>query len=105
MRYKENWEDTKKRLTAFWQGELIDRCVVSVQAGDGRYCPPQIPGDDAGIEGYWTDPEQIVYRTRQAMEHTYYGGDSIPMASLNMGASGHAAFFKGEKLHFFSHIK
>lgn len=29
MRYKEDWEQAKKRLTAFWNQEIEDRCCVS----------------------------------------------------------------------------
>lgn len=100
MLYKENWEDTKKRLSAFWNGELLDRCVVSVQAVDSGYFPPSAPADAAALTRYWTDPEQIIRRERHRMEHTYFGGDAIPMVFLNFGASGHTAFFKGEKHQF-----
>lgn len=100
MRYKENWEASRKRLCAFWNQEIIDRCVISVTAMDDTYCPPVIPEDDEGRIHYWTDPEQMIARERYAMEHTYYAGDAIPMVWLNLGACSHAAFFKGEKHKF-----
>ena len=48
MRYKENWEASKKRLTAFWEQELVDRCCVSVKAFDQVALSTErlVPGTD-----------------------------------------------------------
>lgn len=32
MDYKENWGKSKQRIEAFWKGEILDRCCVSVFA-------------------------------------------------------------------------
>lgn len=105
MRYKDDWEMTKKRFEAFWQGEIIDRCCISVRADRGGNSQAvaeawRIPEDDAGRVRYWSDAETIIRRNRLRMENTYYGGESFPAAFINLGASGHAGFFKGAKHYF-----
>ncbi len=102
MLYKENWEASKKRLTAFWNQELVDRCCVSVKAFDHKALSTVrlVPGTDEERIQYWTDPNLVIKRNRERMEHTYYGGDSFPAIFVDLGAGGHAGFFKGAKYYF-----
>ena len=72
MRYKQDWDMAKKRLTAFWDRDILDRCCISVKVpGQAAQAMPQT---DAERLRHWTDPEYIIRRNRAAMEHTYYGG-------------------------------
>lgn len=102
MLYKEDWEKAKARFEAFWNGEIVDRCCISVSSCDwskvGDAC--RIPQDDEDRISYWTDAERIIRRGRLCMENTYYGGESFPMLFPNLGAGGHAGFFKGAKHYF-----
>src|SRR5699024_2687337 len=59
-----------------------------------------VPGTDEERMRYWTDPEQIIQRNRRLMENTYYAGEAFPCLFLDLGAGGHAGFFKGEKHYF-----
>ena len=98
MRYKQDWDMAKKRLTAFWDRDILDRCCISVKVpGQAAQAMPQT---DAERLRHWTDPEYIIRRNRAAMEHTYYGGEAFPCIFVNLGAAGHAGFFKGEKHYF-----
>ena len=101
MLYKNGIEKAKERWGAWWNGELIDRCLVNITA---RKPIPitsdeqkilQVPDTPDGLLQYWTDPEWIVKRTRIGLERTWYGGDAFPIATVNLGAAGHAGFFKG----------
>ena len=98
MRYKHDWEEAKKRHAAFWNHDILDRCCVSVLTSDA-----ELP---ALIDHFWqrnnrdiamvrTTPELLIEQSRIFMEHTYFGGDAFPLANLDLGASGHAGFFKG----------
>ena len=98
MRYKSDWEQAEKRHAAFWHGELLDRCCVSIRSGDDQLNPL--------LDRFWqrnnrdvtlvrTHPELLIEQNRIIMEHTHYGGDAFPLASVDLGASGHAGFFKG----------
>lgn len=72
MRYKDDWEITKKRFAAFWDGEILDRCCISVKAFDSRNLTYEdfIPESDEDRVSYWTDTERIIRRNRRRMEHT-----------------------------------
>ena len=102
MRYKNDWEQAKKRLTAFWDQQIVDRCCISVKAYDHRALSTArlVPGTDEERLRYWTDPEAIIRRNRFRMEHTFYGGESFPAIFVDLGAGGHAGFFEGEKHYF-----
>lgn len=102
MRYKRDWEIAKKRHEAFWNGEIIDRCCVSVKACDWeRFSMTRlVPGTDEERIDYWTNPERVIARNRLRMENTYYGGEAFPCIFLDLGAAGHAGFFKGAKHYF-----
>ena len=102
MRYKQDWDMAKKRLTAFWERELIDRCCAGVFVYENGASAPShiVPGNDEERLRYWTDPQCIIERNRRLMENTYYGGDVFPSIFIDLGAGGHAGFFKGEKHKF-----
>lgn len=88
MRYKQDWDMAKKRLTAFWDRDILDRYCISVKVpGQAAQTMPQT---DAERLRHWTDPEYIIQRDRAAMEHTYYGGEAFPCIFVNLGAAGHA---------------
>ncbi len=102
MRYKDDWDLAKKRIEAFWQGEIIDRCCISIKTPKLAQMPrpkfqPKTYEDNVK---YWTDPEIIIERERLRMENTYYAGEAFPAIFVNLGAGGHAGFFKGEKHQF-----
>ena len=98
MRYKENWEQSRARLEAFWHGEVLDRCCFAVTAAPREAA--SAPRDEAERLRQWTDPETIIARERRRMARTYYGGDAFPNVNLNLGAAGHAGFFRGARHHF-----
>ena len=98
MRYKADWEQAKKRHTAFWNHDVSDRCCISVTTCDDKLNPL--------MDQFWqkyhnevktvrTTPELQIELNRIIMEHSYFGGDAFPLASVDLGASGHAGFFKG----------
>lgn len=99
MLYKEDWETAKKRWTAWWDGEILDRCCASVVYTETDKIPEHYYkgniNDKERLIKYWTDAEWIIKRNRCIMEHSWYGGESFPMIVLGMGAAGHAGFFKG----------
>lgn len=102
MRYKEDWDKAKARLTAFWHQEIVDRCCAAIYVYENGAKAPEriVPGTDEERERYWTDPEEIIQRNRKLMENTYYAGEAFPCLFLDLGAGGHAGFFKGEKHYF-----
>ena len=98
MKYRSDWSKSQARFEAFWQGEIIDRCMVAVMA------PPMPPAhaikDDHERYRAWTDPEYIIARNRQFMSQTYYAGEAFPQIFVDLGAGGHAGFYKNAKYQF-----
>ncbi len=104
MYYKEDWEQAKQRFEALWQGEMLDRCCISVTAPrhgsedffarynqeihDGKRWPVEhaFMHDPYDLDGLRRDSEAV-------MEHTFYGGESYPRVWLMYGPAGHTAYF------------
>ncbi|MGI6325668.1 MAG: hypothetical protein ACOX1U_01655 [Saccharofermentanales bacterium] len=95
MLYCDDWERRRERHMALWENEVIDRACISVKAPIGNWQPESLPQDPKELEKYWTDGEWILQRFLDECEHTYFAGDSYPSLRFNLGAAGHAGFFKG----------
>lgn len=109
MYYKPDWQQAKKRIEAFWQNEVIDRCCIAVlaprehaavpayleqQYGPLLYGLDRIADDDQeGIERWWTDPEERYKRYTLWFENTYFGGEAVPAIDINWGAMAMAGFY------------
>ena len=79
LEYKEDWEQARERIGAWWQGEVIDRAVIQVTApkAGSTYVAPAIP-DDRLLE-WSTDPDCVIPRLEQAVAATYWGGEAVPV--------------------------
>ena len=109
MHYKTDWDKAKKRLEAFWQGGIIDRCCAVVLAPRKTSKLPKFPHltngpwlggleqfkeeDEEAIRQWWCDPEQNYQRAITWMENTYFGGEAVPGTYINWGASAGCAFW------------
>jgi len=109
MYYKTDWEQAKKRLTAFWNHDVIDRCCVIVHAPRNKSKKPPFPElqwgpwledlekyddyDTESIIKWWTDPEKNYQRMITWFENNYFGGEAVPATYINWGASAGAAFW------------
>ena len=109
MYYKTDWEQAKRRLEAFWRGEMVDRCCAVVLAPRKTSKLPKFPhltngpwlgglekfgeADGEAIEQWWCDPEQNYQRAMTWMDNTYFGGEAVPGTYVNWGASAGCAFW------------
>ncbi len=102
MQYAQNWEKTKTRFQAFWEGEIVDRCCIAIFAPkkDCNYSNEEVPARREEKIRYWTDGEYVLKRMLNYFENTYFGGDAFPQIFINLGAAGHAGFFKNIKFEF-----
>jgi len=115
MYYKTDWEQAKKRLYAFWNNEIIDRCCVGVLAPRKSSKLPAFPelqngawlgglekfadNDYESFQKWWTDPEENYKRMELWFENTYFGGEAAPITYINWGAMALASFY-GSKAVF-----
>jgi hypothetical protein len=82
MKYKPDWPDAQKRLTALWNHEVLDRPCIAVTAPSGRKLPPAPP--PAGPRQKWLDPNWILRDLAVRLENAWWGGEAIP-SHLLMG--------------------
>lgn len=95
MHYKDDWPQARERFLAFWDGEIVDRCCIAVQAPrhGSHYVRPEPPQSPDELSRWWLDPEDNLERMVAQFEGTYYGGEAYPATTMCLGASVMAAFF------------
>ncbi len=112
MYYKEDWPESKKRLEAFWNGELFDRACVGILAPRKTSRIKKFPHlthgpwlgglekftdqDKEKVMQWWTDPELNYHRMKFWFENTCFAGETVPSTYINWGASAGCAFLGAE---------
>ena len=96
MRFPDNFDKIRERLTALWNREILDRCCISVFTYN-REAMDEFSAMPEGMEAktWMTDPEMIMERHMRLFEKTYFAGDAFPLVNLNLGPSGHTGFIRG----------
>ena len=100
MKYIDDFDKRLKRHDAFWENEMDGRCCLSVTAPLNGYAAEAVPKDPADALDFWTNAERVYKRFVHEMENTCFAGDSLPIVNFNLGAAGHAGFFRGAKYEF-----
>jgi len=83
MEFKPDWEDTKQRFLAWWQGEVIDRVAMRVTAPNGRPVRP-VPEPDEPWRWHG-DPQFVVERWESSFAATYFAAEAFPCPTLLIG--------------------
>jgi len=84
MEYKEDWEQAKKRISAFWHGEIIDRICISVRAPRANVKRKEIKPPDT-LEERWTNMDFLLESAEENIRCTYWGGEAVPHYIPNIG--------------------
>jgi len=92
MLYKQDWEPARKRIEAFWNGEMVDRCAVAVAAPLHAEKLSEAQGRLEAMKKndpvrYWTDIDFNLSTREEIFKNTYYGGEAIPNLFTNLGPS------------------
>ena len=97
---KPDYEDSKRRIEAFWEREIIDRPVVQFSlARPIEEWVPLPPSSHATLRDRWLDADyQARYALANLSNHEFLG-DTLPVAFPNLGPELFAAFY-GCPLHF-----
>lgn len=77
--YKPDWEQTKERFLAWWDGEIIGRCAIAVTAPRSGISTAEAPVFPSKIEDRWTDFEFLHAVNEYRMSRTFYGGEALPV--------------------------
>ncbi len=84
--WKSNWEETKSRLTRWWNREGL--VIGRYGALDGGRCvhgvaPP--PNRPATLEGFYCDPEFRAAQAHYQLSRSVFPLDMLPIATTNIG--------------------
>lgn len=91
MEYKEDWEQAKKRISAFWDGEIIDRVCIAVTAPKANVKRKEIKIPDT-LEGRWTNMDFLLEQAQENIRCTYWGGEAVPHFTPNLGPNVFSAW-------------
>ncbi len=96
--YKEDWDQAMQRYRAWWQGEIIDRCAMSVWAP--RKNPPAVsrPPEPEKDEEIWTDLDYISACREYDCSRTFFGGEALPLWNGGYPGNKTQAVFMGCKI-------
>lgn len=90
--YKENWEENRRRMEAYWNKEYIDRCCLAVTApreGGKPVFPPRKP---TPVE-YFSDPQTIHEGMMNHCAQTEFLAEAIPSRIIEFGVAAECRYF------------
>ncbi len=79
---KDNWEKSRERFVAWWQGGAVDRVllqVISPIPGAERPAPPR------DLDEFWLSVDYRLRATEQLFSATHFGGDAFPYVQTPIG--------------------
>jgi 5-methyltetrahydrofolate--homocysteine methyltransferase len=97
--YKENWEKCKPRFEAWWNRSATDRPLVQVECRRNIPLPYRPVAKPNSVEMLWTDADYRIDAFEEYASQRYYGGDSFPDFSTDIGP-GSLALFLGSQPTF-----
>ena len=89
LKYKPDWEETKGRYLAWWAGEALDRCAISVTAPVNEIPEGPVPVRPDTPYERWTDLDYLSACNEYGMSRTFCGGEAFPIWTL--GYPGHTS--------------
>jgi hypothetical protein len=93
LKYKDNWEETKKHFEAFWNKDYIDRCCLSISLWKNNSDKLVLPKSIYTLEEKYTDADYKFRHADYGARNTLYMAESIPVVLPNFGTAGHANYF------------
>lgn len=98
--FKPDYEQSKQRIDAFWERELIDRPVVQFTLNKPpEERKPLPPSHHATSAERWLDAEYQAESSLALLSNQEFLGDTMPVAYPNLGPSVFSALY-GCPLHF-----
>jgi hypothetical protein len=77
MKYKPDWSEAQRRLTALWNHERLDRPCIAILAPQEPSEPIHVP-DPVDDEARWMDPTYRIPLAQHQLECTWWGGEAVP---------------------------
>ena len=79
MLYNPNLEEIKRRMTAYWEREALERCCVSITVNKPDY-------QSIGRHNFYYDAEGADKRARYNFEHQYRFGETLAFVKMHAAA-------------------
>jgi len=96
---KEDWPEVQQRYEAWWEGQMIDRVLISITAP--KEAVSEAPVSRSDLYDYWTNPERVIEREERRLRATYFCGDAFPtIRPVSTGMVAVLAAFLGAPLRF-----
>ena len=92
MLYKDDWNRVKQRYEAFWNGEMLDRTLIQINAPSRDAHKHKSNWHGHFLAEHPEEPELIVEEFLKDMPRHYYGGDLFPMFIIYLGAGSLGAY-------------
>lgn len=89
-----DFEAIKGRFEAFWNGEIVDRPLIHIEAPRGKRVKIDYRTPEDMIER-WTSCDHILQKAESYLENTVFLGDAIPWYWPNLGPNSMTAFLGG----------
>ena len=88
--YKEDWEETKERMLAWWAHENFGRCGLAVTA-PRKNAPdlPPPPPQPKTPHDKWYDLDYVSACCERGHAQTFHGGEAFPV--WHGGYAGHTS--------------
>ena len=100
FRLKPDYEQTRHRIEAFWEREIVDRPVVQFPlAKPKEEHVPVPPSAHESLRDRWLDPAYQAQSVLASLSNQLYLGDTLPVAMPNLGPEVFSTFY-GCPLHF-----
>ena len=97
IKYKENFEEIKKRMDAFWNKEYIDRCCLAIKLPENNPGELILPRSDYTLEESRTDADYVFRRFEHSAKNTLHYAEALPSLMPGFGVAAHSCYF-GSKL-------
>lgn len=91
MLYKDDWEDAKKRMEAWWAGEVVERVVLQVYA-PRKGSKPESSWNGWNFAHNLHQPEKAVEEFERSCKERFFGGEAFPNLWVNLGPGITAAY-------------
>lgn len=99
MKYKDNWEETRQRMNAWWRGESTDRPMMRIVA---RRKEPVEPLEEVepyvNMEERWLHPEKTVANYMNYCRQHIFLAEAFPHFAIFMGPGSMAAYLGCEPI-------
>ena len=83
---KPDWDKSRKRFEAWWNGDATDRVLLQVFAPRRDVAPDAPPHlEPASIHDRWLGIDYRLAEFEARMARTYYGGDAFPYLDTHIG--------------------